>query len=211
MIGHVFEYVFFFLLAGSVPFVAATLFQAGDLSLLLATPVPPRALVAAKLLDAALANAGPSAALGVPALVGVGAALHLSPAGWLWLGVAVLLLLLLTPAATALLLLVATRALGVRRVRAVVTAVSVLLGLGITLLAVVGTSHAARAGAAGPGPPSGRHAGGRRARVHPVPGPRGPGADLAAVRLGVCDAGRRRGRARPGAGRGSGPAGARRR
>ena len=52
-------------------------------------------------------------------------ALHLSPAGWLWLGVAVLLLLLLTPAATALLLLLATRALGVRRVRAVVTAVSV--------------------------------------------------------------------------------------
>ena len=146
LIGHVFEYVFFFLLAGSVPFVAATLFQAGDLTLLLATPVSPRALVAAKLLDAALANAGPSAALGVPALVGMGAALHLSPMGWLWLGVAVLLLLLLTPAATALLLLVATRALGVRRVRAVVTAVSVALGLGITLLAVVGTSHAARAG-----------------------------------------------------------------
>ena len=40
LVGHVFEYVFFFLLAGSVPFVAATLFQAGDLSLLLATPVP---------------------------------------------------------------------------------------------------------------------------------------------------------------------------
>ena len=146
LIGHIFEYVFFFLLAGSVPFVAATLFQAGDLTLLLATPAPPRALVAAKLLDAALANAGPAATLGVPALAGVGAALHLSLGGWLWLGVAVLLLLLLTPSATALLLLVSARALGMRRVRAVVTAVSVLLGLGITLLAVVGTSRAARTG-----------------------------------------------------------------
>ena len=146
LVGHILEYVFFFLLAGSIPFVAATLFQAGDLPLLLATPAPARALVAAKLLDAALANAGPSAALGVPALVGVGAALHLSPAGWLGLGLAVLLLLLLTPSATALLLLAAARAVGMRRVRAVVSAVSILLGIGLTLLAVVGTSHAARAG-----------------------------------------------------------------
>ena len=146
LVGHVFEYVFFFLLAGSVPFVAATLFQTGDLPLLLSTPVCPRALVAAKLLDAALANAGPSAALGVPALAGVGAALHLSVGGWLGLTLSTLLLLLLTPSATALLLLLAARGLGMRRVRAAVTAVSGILGLGITLLAVAGTSHAARTG-----------------------------------------------------------------
>jgi len=146
LVGHIFEYVFLLLLAGSVPFVAATLFQTGDLPLLLAAPIPPRALVAAKLLDAALANAGPSAALGVPAVVGVGAALHPAPMVWLGLAVATLLLLILTPAATALLLLLMARGVGMRRVRAIVTAVSVALGLGITLLAVVGAGHAARAG-----------------------------------------------------------------
>lgn len=146
LIGHVTEYVFFLLLAGSVPFVAATLFQAGDLPLLLTTPVPPRALVGAKLVDAGLANAGPSVAFGVPALIGVGLAAHLSVAGWLDLTLSLLLFLVLTPSTTALLLLGAARILGMRRVRAVVALVSVALGLGVTLLAVAGAGSAARTG-----------------------------------------------------------------
>jgi ABC-2 type transport system permease protein len=146
LVGHIVEYLFLLLLAGSVPFVAATLFQAGDLPLLLAAPVPPRALVGAKLVDAAVANAGPSVALGVPALVGVGGALHLSLIGWLGLMLSLLLFLTLTPAATALLLLGSARAFGMRWVRAAVAFVSVALGLGVTLLAVAGAGSAARSG-----------------------------------------------------------------
>ncbi len=146
LVGHIMEYLFLLLLAGSVPFVAATLFQAGDLPLLLAAPVPPRALVGAKLVDAAAANAGPSLAFGVPALVGVGIALRLSPVGWGGLTLTLLLFGALAPAATALLLLLAARALGMRWVRAAVAVVSVLLGLGVTLLAVAGAGSAARSG-----------------------------------------------------------------
>jgi len=143
---HAYEYLFFFLLAGSVPFVAATLFQADDLPLLLTTPADVRAIVGAKLLDAALVNAAQSSALGLPVLVGIGWAAGLSAIGWLWLSVATVLLLAIPPLATAALLLLAVRTLGMRRVRAAVTIVSVGLGLAITSLAVVGASRAAQGG-----------------------------------------------------------------
>ncbi len=143
---HAYEYLFFFLLAGSVPFVAATLFQADDLPLLLTTPADVRAIVGAKLLDAALVNAAQSSALGLPVLVGIGWAAGLSAVGWLWLSVATILLLAIPPLATAALLLLAARTLGMRRVRAAVTIVSVGLGLAITSLAVVGASRAAQGG-----------------------------------------------------------------
>lgn len=141
-----YEYLFFFLLAGSVPFVAATLFQADDLPLLLTTPTDVRAIVGAKLLDAAMVNAAQSSALGLPVLVGIGWAAGLSAAGWLWLGAATVLLLAIPPLATAALLLLAARTLGMRRVRVAVTIVSVGLGLAITSLAVVGASRAAQGG-----------------------------------------------------------------
>ncbi len=144
--GRAYEYLFFFLLAGSVPFVAATLFQGDDLPLLLTTPTDVRAVVGAKLLDAAAVNAAQSAALGLPVLIGIGWASGLSAGGWLWLGVATVLLLAIPPLATALLLLGAAHTLGMRRVRVAVTLVSVGLGLAITCLAVVGASRAAQSG-----------------------------------------------------------------
>src|SRR2546423_15090326 len=45
-------FLFLFLLAGAVPFVASTLLHAGDYGLLSAAPIRPRDVVAAKLLDA---------------------------------------------------------------------------------------------------------------------------------------------------------------
>lgn len=146
LLGKTDEYLFFFLLAGSIPFVSATLFQADDLPLLLTTPLPPRAIVAAKLLDACVVNAAQFVFLGVPVLAGLGWAVRLGFDGWLWLVVTTLLLLALPPAATALLLLAAARWLGMRRVRAVVMLVSVCLGLAVTMLAVVGASRAVRGG-----------------------------------------------------------------
>ena len=146
LIGKTEEYLFFFLLAGSIPFVSATLFQADDLPLLLTTPLSPRTIVAAKLLDAGIVNAAQFVFLGVPVLAGLGWAVRLGFGGWLWLIVTTLLLLALPPAATALLLLAAARWLGMRRVRSVVMLVSVCLGLAVTMLAVVGASRAVRGG-----------------------------------------------------------------
>ena len=141
-----YDYLFFFLLAGSVPFVAATVFQADDMPLLLTTPIDVRAIVGAKLLDAAAVNAAQTAALGLPVLVGIGWAAGLSATGWLWLGAATVLLLAIPPLATAGLLLLAARLLGMRRVRVAVTIVSVGLGLAITCLAVLGASRAVQGG-----------------------------------------------------------------
>lgn len=146
LVARAYDYLFFFVLAGSVPFVAATLFQADDMPLLLTTPTDVRAIVGAKLLDAALVNAAQAAALGLPILAGIGWAAGLSAGGWAWLGVATLLLLAIPPLATAGLLLAAARALGMRRVRVAVTVVSVGLGLAITCLAVLGASRAAQGG-----------------------------------------------------------------
>ena len=42
LIYHVFYFLFLFLLAGSVPFVASTLLQSSDYSLLSAAPIKPR-------------------------------------------------------------------------------------------------------------------------------------------------------------------------
>lgn len=146
LIGKTEEYLFFFLLAGSIPFVSATLFQADDLPLLLTAPLSPRTIVAAKLLDAGVVNAAQFVFLGVPVLAGLGWAVRLGWDGWLWLVVTTLLLLALPPATTALLLLTAARGLGMRRVRAVVMLISVCLGLAVTMLAVVGASRAVRGG-----------------------------------------------------------------
>ncbi|MEO7718928.1 MAG: hypothetical protein ABIY70_22235 [Capsulimonas sp.] len=145
--GHVYQYLFFFLLAGSVPFVASSLFQDNDLPLLLTTPVSPFAVVAAKLVDSIFANSAQFMVLGVPVLIGVGWGIGLSASGWGWFIASLALLLIFTPAFTGSLLLVLARILGVKRVRFVVMAVSVALALGITLLAVAGTSRATQSGA----------------------------------------------------------------
>src|SRR5260221_209080 len=56
LIFEVFYFLFLFLLAGAVPFVASTLLHSSDYLLLSAAPVRPRAIVAAKLLDATVTN-----------------------------------------------------------------------------------------------------------------------------------------------------------
>lgn len=145
--GRACEYLFFFLLAGSVPFVAATLFQSDDLPLLLVSPVSPHAIVAAKLLDSAVVNAAQFVVIGLPVLFGMGVAAQLDAFGWLALVFATLFLLALPPCLVALLLLLAARTLGLARVRAAVTLVSIALALLVTMLAVVGASRAAKAGA----------------------------------------------------------------
>lgn len=145
--GRACEYLFFFLLAGSVPFVAATLFQSDDLPLLLASPASLHAIVAAKLLDSTVVNAAQFVVIGLPVLAGMGVAVQLNAFGWLALVIATLFLLGLPPCLVALLLLVAARTLGLARVRAAVTLVSILLALAVTTLAVVGASRATQAGA----------------------------------------------------------------
>lgn len=181
-----YEYLFFFLLAGSVPFVAATLFQADDMPLLLTTPADVRAIVGAKLLDASAVNAAQSAALGLPVVVGIGWASGLSPGGWLWLGVATLLLATIPPLATALLLLAMARALGMRRVRVAVTLVSVGLGVAITCLAVVGASRAAQGGGLDGGQLRAALRGDMPPRpLSPLPRPGEPGAGEGGAQGGV--------------------------
>ena len=177
LVGHAFDYVFFFLLAGSVPFVAATLFGAEDVPLLLTTPVPPGAMAAAKLLDAAATNAAQFVVLGLPVLAGIGVGARLGAAGWLSLTFSSLLLLILPPALTACFLLACARVLGMRRVRTVVTLVSVALGLIITIGAVLGTSRASRDGLLNFGQ------GGTHAPAFPAdaPAPRVPPAAWAAA------------------------------
>src|ERR1043166_3120486 len=75
LIFEVFYFLFLFLLAGAVPFVASTLLHSSDYLLLSAAPVRPRAIVAAKLLDAAIANSIQFTVIGVPAIAACGLAL----------------------------------------------------------------------------------------------------------------------------------------
>src|SRR4051812_38154034 len=56
MVHDLFHFLFLFVLAGAVPFVASTLLQAGDYLLLSAAPIPPSVITAAKLLDATVTN-----------------------------------------------------------------------------------------------------------------------------------------------------------
>jgi len=146
LISHVYQYLFFFLLAGSVPYVASSLFQDNDLPLLLTTPAAPSAIVAAKMLDAVVANSSQFVVLGVPVLIGLGWGMRLSPVGWGWGLLALLLVMVLTPVLTACLLLALAHLFGMRRVRFVVMLVSIGLALSITLLAVTGASRATQGG-----------------------------------------------------------------
>ena len=146
LVSHVYQYLFFFLLAGSVPYVASSLFQDNDLPLLLTTPTPSASVVAAKMVDAVVANSSQFMVMGVPVLLGLWWGIRVSPSGWAWCGVALFLLLLLTPLLSGCLLLILARLFGMRRVRFVVMIVSILLALSITLVAVAGASKATAGG-----------------------------------------------------------------
>src|SRR5882724_7785149 len=69
LIYEIFYFLFLFLLAGAVPFVASTLLHSADYGLLFNAPVPPRTVIAAKLLDATVTNSLQFTVLGIPAIV----------------------------------------------------------------------------------------------------------------------------------------------
>lgn len=128
--------VFLFMLAGSVPFLAATLLHPGDVALLGTAPVKPTHVVFVRLLEGAAAGAAQFAPIGAPAVVATGVGLNYE--SWAWLGAAaVAVSLIALPAViTASLLLLAVAIVGAARVRAAVALVNVLLGSLVCLTAV---------------------------------------------------------------------------
>ena len=124
-----FYYLFMLLLAGAVPFVASTLLQSADYSLLFAAPIPPRTVIAAKLLDATVTNSLQFTVLGIPAIVACGAALNLPLLAWPVLIALILLFVLLPALLTAFALLLALAFLGMARLRAAITLINVLMGI----------------------------------------------------------------------------------
>jgi hypothetical protein len=151
LVARTFFFLFLFLLAGAVPFVSGVLFTPNDLPLLLASPVRPAAVIAARLLDAAFVASAQFLVIGLPLLLASGGALGLSWWGWFVFALGVVPLFLLLPAwFTAALLLVVARLIGVRRIRAAVAIASVLLAVGMCLVTVREfAGQATRAGTSG--------------------------------------------------------------
>src|SRR5438128_4601185 len=83
LIFEILFFLFLFLLAGAVPFVASTLLHSQDYLLLSAAPVQSRVIVAAKLLDATVANSLQFTLIGIPALAACAWALGLPLLGWI--------------------------------------------------------------------------------------------------------------------------------
>lgn len=146
LIYHVNQYMFYFLLAGSVPFVASSLFQDQDLPLLLTSPIRPVIVIASKMIDAIVTNSAQFLVLGVPVLVGVCHGVQLSTSGWIWCIISIILLIILTPSITAFLLTVLALVFGMKRVRFVVMLVSVGMALSITMFAVISASRMTQGG-----------------------------------------------------------------
>lgn len=138
---QIFYFLFLFLLAGAVPFVAATLLQSSDYALLYSSPLPSRAIVAAKLLDATVVNSLQFAVLGVPAIVACAAAVGLPWWAWLLVPLLVMLFVLLPALLTALGLLLALAALGMRRLRGAITLANALTGSVVCLTIVTEVGH----------------------------------------------------------------------
>src|SRR5258706_9110663 len=127
LIYEIFYFLFLFLLAGAVPFVASTLFHSSDYLLLSASPVKPGAIVAAKLLDATVTNSLQFTVIGIPAISACAYGLHMNAVGWVVVPFIVLLFVLLPALITALLLLVSVSIFGMKRVRSAITAVNVIM------------------------------------------------------------------------------------
>lgn len=142
VIDQILTYLFMFLFAGSVPFVAYTLFQSQDYLLLYASPVPPRSLVAARLIEATVTGSLQFAILGIPALAACASVSGSGPLGLITLPFTVFIFALLPVLTTALGLLALLRLLGVHRLKAAIAAINAITG------AIVGISILARLGAA---------------------------------------------------------------
>ncbi len=143
-IFSVFYFLLLFLLAGAVPFVASTLLQSADYSLLFNAPVPPRAVVAAKLLDAAVTNSLQFMVLGVPAMVAVAWVLNFPLVGWLLLPLLIALFALLPALLTALALLLLLAAIGIARLRSILIVLNGFMALVVCVTIVLETNHLPR-------------------------------------------------------------------
>ena len=134
-------YLFLFLFAGSVPFVASTLLQSGDYNLLFSSPIPPQSVVAAKLLDATVANSLQFTAIGTPAIVACAAALPTSWLSWLLLPFLIVLFVLTPALMTAMILLIALLLIGVKRARASISTLNALMAAGVCITLVLEVNH----------------------------------------------------------------------
>jgi ABC-2 type transport system permease protein len=138
---QVFYFLFLFLLAGSTPFVAATLLLSSDYSLLFAAPIPARAVIAAKLLDAAVTNSLQFTVLGAPALVAAAIALDVGAVGWLLLLPLICLFVLVPALITALGLLLLMTLLGAARIRSAITALNGIMAAVACITIVLESPH----------------------------------------------------------------------
>lgn len=139
-------YLFLFLFAGAVPFVSSTLLQSADYALLFASPISPKDVVAAKLVDATVTNSLQFSVLGIPALMACGAVCHIPLAGWLFLPIIIMLFALLPALITAFALLLLLAIVGMRRLRSAVTLLNAFTGT-VVCIAVLSRIGAGRTSA----------------------------------------------------------------
>lgn len=140
-IYQIFYFLFLFLLAGAVPFVASTLLHSADYGLLFAAPVPPRAIIAAKLLDATVTNALQFMVLGVPAILAAAIATGIPPGGWALIPLFIALFVLLPALLTALGLLVVLALVGIHRLRTAIGLLNLIMALLVCLIIVQEAHH----------------------------------------------------------------------
>ncbi|HZO89292.1 MAG TPA: hypothetical protein VFB38_13245 [Chthonomonadaceae bacterium] len=138
---QVFYFLFLFLLAGAVPFVASTLLHSTDYTLLFSAPLPPRAVIAAKLLDATVTNSLQFTVIGLPAIVAGATVLGLPLLGWLLLPLLIGLFVLVPALLTALALLLALAVLGVQRLRSAITVLNAVMAAVICITIVLEAGH----------------------------------------------------------------------
>jgi ABC-2 type transport system permease protein len=141
---QVFYFLFLFLLAGAVPFVASTLLHSSDYDLLFAAPVPPRTVIAAKLLDATVTNSLQFTVLGLPAIVACAAIVGIPLWGWLLLPLLIVLFVLLPALLTAFGLLLALAAFGIRRLRAAIGLLNLVMAFVVCLTIVLEAKYLPR-------------------------------------------------------------------
>lgn len=134
---QVFYFLFLFLLAGAVPFIASTLLHSTDYTLLFAAPIPPRAIIAAKLLDATVTNSLQFTILGIPAIVACASAAGLPILAWLLVPPIIVLFVLVPALITALGLLVALSIVGMRRLRAAISILNAIMATVVCITIVL--------------------------------------------------------------------------
>jgi hypothetical protein len=108
--------------------VLSSLYLSGDLDMLLAAPIPTRAVFAAKLIEGLVAPYALLFALAGPALIGYGQGLGYQPAFYIVLPVVLVLFPLLPTSVGALLVLAVLRFVPARRAREIVSVIGGLFG-----------------------------------------------------------------------------------